>query len=157
MPNPNRQPLTSEESRSQVERSRELYERARADRSTDISSIGKRGRNREVIDGRGSIDSRAFNERNELVGYTINASDQHEPMLDLPATRSKWGSTSNRDSGSGGMRASRNQDLRRLSDTISGRSDFQGNQSGPAVPASIKILGAIIIVLLVILILILIF
>ena len=161
VPASSRMPLTSEESRHQVERSRDKYERARADRRADASFAGKHGRQREVIDGRGSIDSRAFNERNELVGYTINRADRHAPMLDVPADRSKWGSNPGRGRNgiadtAKGMR-SRNQDLRRLSDTISGRSDFQGNSGTPAVPTSIKVLGALIVVLLLVLIFILIF
>ena len=142
------------------------YERARADRHTDSSSIGLRGQRREVIDGRGSIDSRAFNERNELVGYTINKADKHEPMLDMPADRSKWGSSSGQipNNGTQSVRrffgagpAGRNQDLRRLSDTISGRSDFQGGRNAPAVPLSIIVLSVLIVVLLLVLIFILIF
>ena len=127
----------------------------------DSSSLGRRGREREVIDGRGSIDSRAFNERNELVGYTINRSDRHEPMLDVPANRSKWSSSSGHDRSGPSRRESpqrmRNQDLRSLSDTISGRSDFQGNSGSQAVPMSIKVLGALITILLIVLIVILVF
>lgn len=49
-----------------------------------------RSANREIIDGRGSIDSRALNERNQLVGYTIDERDRHEPMVDVNESRSRW-------------------------------------------------------------------
>lgn len=49
-----------------------------------------RSSDRQLIDARGSIDSRAFNERREIVGYTIDARDRHDPMLDAPETGSRW-------------------------------------------------------------------
>lgn len=142
--------------------SREAYERARASRDPRKATAVRRGGPREVIDGRGSIDSRAFNERNELVGYTIDVADQHEPAIDVPEGRTRWRSSPGYGFGEvGGIqkrgRLGRNSDLRDLSDAISGRSDFQGNRAGPAVPLSIKLLGALIVILLVILIFLLVF
>lgn len=127
--------------------SREAYERARASRDVRSATRPLRGGDREVIDGRGSIDSRAFNERNVLVGYTVDSRDQHEPAIDHPEGRSRWRSQP----GHGTMAASRKTDLRSLSDTISGRSDYQGQHGREPLPLSIKLLGGLIVVLLVIL------
>lgn len=155
---PPRQPLTSQESHDQIEMSREAYERARASRDARTSTATRRNGDREVIDGRGSIDSRAFNERNELVGYTVNSNDRHDPMIDHPEGRTRWRSHPGQ-SGLPGRRTgahSRNADLRNLSDTISGRSDYQGQRDRAAVPLSIKLLGGLIVVLLAILVILLI-
>lgn len=155
---PPRQPLTSQESHDQIEMSREAYERARASRDPRSAARPLRGGDREVIDGRGSIDSRAFNERNVLVGYTVDSRDQHEPAIDHPEGRSRWRSQPGYGAHgvTGRHPGSRGTDLRSLSDTISGRSDYQGQRSREALPLSIKLLGALIVILLVILIILLI-
>ena len=65
-------PLSSQESYDRTRSSMENYERARASRDALSETRRTRTPNREVIDGRGSIDSRAFNETHELVGYSID-------------------------------------------------------------------------------------
>ncbi len=58
----------------------------------EARDVRQRGRSgiRQLIDGRGSIDSRAFNERREIVGYTIDDRDRHDPMVDALESRSRW-------------------------------------------------------------------
>lgn len=148
-----RQPLTSQESHDQTQMSREAYEHERARR--DVLSMTRLNRtsNREVIDGRGSIDSRAFNEKNELVGYSIDDRDKPDPLVDSNDSSSRW----NSHAGQGfmspeGKGARRNADLGSLSDAISGRSDYRSAKPGFAdIPLSVKLLSLLIVVLLIVL------
>ena len=80
-------PLSSQESYDLTRSSMESYERARASR--DALSESRRGRalNREVIDGRGSIDSRTFNESQQISGYSRDERDRPEPMVDTVNAR----------------------------------------------------------------------
>ena len=143
-----RKPLTSQESRDQTQISREAYEYERARRDVLSSTRQNRTSNREVIDGRGSIDSRAFNERNELVGYSIDETDRPEPALDTTSSSSRW----NSQSGHGEGRLRRNADLGSLSDAISGRSDYRASKPKLSdIPMSIKLLAALIVVLVIVL------
>ena len=145
-----RKPLTTQESHDQTQMSREAYEHERARRDVLSSTRTHRTSNREVIDGRGSIDSRAFNERNELVGYSIDETDKPDPMLDTTSSASRWNSQSGQ--GAEGRPLRRNADLGSLSDAISGRSDYRSARPKLAdVPMSIKLLVALIVVLLIVL------
>lgn len=83
-------PLSSEEGRERSRNAREMYEFERASR--DALGGGRYGRReaREVIDARGSIDSRAFNERDQLVGYSISDEDKPEPLVDASLTQTRW-------------------------------------------------------------------
>lgn len=147
-----RTPLTSQESHDQTQMSREAYEQARARRDVLSPEASRRTSNREIIDGRGSIDSRAFNERNELVGYTIDENDRHEPAIDTSNPSARWNSHAGQGFGANDRRG-RMADLGSLSDTISGRSDYKGAKGGLAeVPGSIKFLVVLIVVLLAVLI-----
>lgn len=151
-----RKPLTSQESHDQTQMSREAYEHERARRDVLASGRSHRTSNREVIDGRGSIDSRAFNERNELVGYSIDEADKPDPMLDTTSSTSRWNSQSGQSMEGRGLR--RNADLGSLSDAISGRSDYRSGRPRLAdIPLSIKLLAALIVVLLIVLAVLLIF
>lgn len=152
-----RHPLTTQESYDRTQTSREAYERARARRDVRQTQSGSRDGNREVIDGRGSIDSRAFNENNELVGYTINRDDRHNPALDSIESGNKWSSRAGQgfvDNPYATKRGSRPRDVdfNNLSDTISGRADYQTGRSRKAIPLSIKLLAVLIVILLVVLI-----
>lgn len=149
-----RQPLTTQESHDQTLMSREAYEQERARRDVLSASRQNRTSNREVIDGRGSIDSRAFNEKNELVGYSIDEHDKPDPAIDSTDSPSRWNSHAGQGFGLGDMRGlRRNTDLGSLSDAISGRSDYhRSNKPGFAdIPMSIKLLSLLIVVLLVVL------
>lgn len=154
-----RQPLSTQESRDLAQMSRETYEAARARRDARFPHGAGRTSNRELIDGRGSIDSRAFNENNELVGYSIDKRDKPEPLVDAVEAGSRWSSRGGQGFASGeprraaprGGRASRRQDLDSLSDTISGRAQYGGSKPSPALPKSAVFLIVLIVILLVVL------
>lgn len=147
-----RQPLTTQESHDQTQMSREAYEQERARRDVLSASRQNRTSNREVIDGRGSIDSRAFNEKNELVGYSIDEHDRPDPAVDSTDSPSRWRSHAGQGFALGEGRGRRNPDLGSLSDAISGRSDYRSGKPGFAdIPLSIKLLSLLIVVLLVVL------
>lgn len=88
------QPLSSQESHEYSERSRASFERERESRDAFSPERAMRSPNREIIDGRGSIDSRAFNERHDLVSYSIDESDRPDPMIDTTNPKAKWHSHS---------------------------------------------------------------
>ncbi len=94
-------PLSSQESYDRARSSQESYERARASR--DVLSASQRGRtpNRDIIDGRGSIDSRAFDETHELLGYSIDERDRPDTPLDasFSGTDTRWRSHAEQDAG----------------------------------------------------------
>ncbi len=148
-----RKPLTTQESHDQTQMSREAYEHERARRDVLSATRQNRTSNREVIDGRGSIDSRAFNERNELVGYSIDEHDKPEPLVDSTDSQSRWNSHAGQEfMTQESRRFRRNADLGSLSDTISGRSDYKAAKPGFAdIPMSVKLLSLLIVVLLVVL------
>jgi hypothetical protein len=109
------EPLTSEESYNRTRRSQATYERARRSRAADSASRELRGANRDIIDGRGSVDSRAFNELNELVGYSVDKRDRPNPAVDSSNHKTKWHSHAGQGFGSpdASMRASNNARKRR--------------------------------------------
>lgn len=148
-----RQPLTTQESHDQTQMSREAYEHERARRDVLSATRQNRTSNREVIDGRGSIDSRAFNERNELVGYSIDEHDKPEPLVDSTDSPSRWNSHAGQEfMALEGRGFRKNADLGSLSDAISGRSDYKASKPGFAdIPLSVKLLSLLIVVLLVVL------
>lgn len=148
-----RQPLTTQESHDQTQMSREAYEHERARRDVLSATRQNRTSNREVIDGRGSIDSRAFNERNELVGYSIDEHDKPEPLVDSTDSPSRWNSHAGQEfMAPEGRGFRRNADLGSLSDAISGRSDYKASKPGFAdIPLSVKLLSLLIVVLVIVL------
>lgn len=156
-------PLSSQESYDLTRSSMESYERARASR--DALSETRRGRalNREVIDGRGSIDSRTFNESHQISGYSHDDRDRHDPMVDTVNARTNWRSRAGQgfdavpDSGAAhGVpvplrpRASRASEVG-FSGVMSGRANYSA-PSGPlaSVPTFLKVTVPIIAILLVI-------
>ena len=83
-------PLSSQESQERTRTWQENYEYQRATRDPLMRAQYGRVGNREVIDGRGSIDSRAFNEHQMLVGYTIDERDRHQPDIDSVDSNMRW-------------------------------------------------------------------
>lgn len=83
-------PLSSQESYDLTRSSMESYERARASRDALSESRRGRAQNREVIDGRGSIDSRTFNESQQISGYSRDERDRPDPMVDTVNSRTSW-------------------------------------------------------------------
>lgn len=139
-------PLSSQESQERTRMSMESYERERAARDV-LSSSSRRTTNREIIDGRGSIDSRALNERNELVGYTIDERDQHDPMLDVNETKNRWKSHA----GQGFVDSPNRTPTRRvIQSSPLGGSDSNGSFLA-GIPMIVKILVPVIIILAIVL------
>ena len=137
--------------------SQESYERARASRDALSETRRSRALNREVIDGRGSIDSRTFNESHQISGYSHDDRDRHDPMVDTVAARTNWRSRAGQGFeavSDGGVsaplrsRASRASEVG-FSGVMSGRANYSA-PSGPlaAVPSFLKVTVPIIVVLL---------
>lgn len=157
-------PLSSQESYDRTRSSMESYERARASR--DALSGSRRGRttNREVIDGRGSIDSRAFNETHELVGYSIDERDKPRAAVDDSFASTRWHSRAGQgfsdvpDSGSarpGSQRAPRRSNVGLSGGVMSGRANYTPARGGvlgalAGLPLPVKIIVPILVVVLVI-------
>ena len=150
-------PLSSQESYDLTRSSRESYERARASRDALSETRRSRALNREVIDGRGSIDSRTFNESHQISGYSHDDRDRHDPMIDTVAARTNWRSRAGQGFeavSDGGVsaplrsRASRASEVG-FSGVMSGRANYSA-PSGPlaAVPSFLKVTVPIIVVLL---------
>lgn len=150
-------PLSSQESYDMTRSSMESYERARASRDALSETRRSRALNREVIDGRGSIDSRTFNEGHQISGYSHDDRDRHDPMVDTVAARTNWRSRAGQGFeavSDGGVsaplrsRASRASEVG-FSGVMSGRANYSA-PSGPlaAVPSFLKVTVPIIVVLL---------
>ena len=150
-------PLSSQESYDMTRSSMESYERARASRDALSETRRSRALNREVIDGRGSIDSRTFNESHQISGYSHDDRDRHDPMVDTVAARTNWRSRAGQGFeavSDGGVsaplrsRASRASEVG-FSGVMSGRANYCA-PSGPlaAVPSFLKVTVPIIVVLL---------
>lgn len=150
-------PLSSQESYDMTRSSMESYERARASRDALSETRRSRALNREVIDGRGSIDSRTFNESHQISGYSHDDRDRHDPMIDTVAARTNWRSRVGQGFeavSDGGVsaplrsRASRASEVG-FSGVMSGRANYSA-PSGPlaAVPSFLKVTVPIIVVLL---------
>jgi hypothetical protein len=159
------EPLTSEESYNRTRRSQATYERARRSRAADSISRELRGANRDVIDGRGSVDSRAFNELNELVGYSVDKRDRPNPAVDSSNQKTKWHSHAGQGFGSpdASMKASNNARKRRERSNAMSQARQTGiysgtsSQGGPldfiaALPLFVKIAVPVIVVLFIVLI-----
>lgn len=155
-------PLSSQESYDMTRSSMESYERARASR--DALSETRRGRalNREVIDGRGSIDSRTFNESHQISAYSRDERDRHDPMVDTVEARTTWRSRAGQGfdgavdpAGAHAMpaplrpRGSRASDVG-FSGVMSGRANYSAPASGPlaALPTFLKVTILVIVILL---------
>lgn len=150
-------PLSSQESYDMTRSSMESYERARASRDALSETRRSRALNREVIDGRGSIDSRTFNESHQISDYSHDDRDRHDPMIDTVAARTNWRSRAGQGFeavSDGGVsaplrsRASRASEVG-FSGVMSGRANYSA-PSGPlaAVPSFLKVTVPIIVVLL---------
>lgn len=152
-------PLSSQESYERARSSMENYERARASR--DALSEARLGRtvNREVIDGRGSIDSRAFNETHELVGYSIDERDRPRAAVDGSFSQTRWHSRAGQgfsdvpDSGStrpGSTRAPRKNNVGFSGGVMSGRANYEPPKRGlAALPLAAKVAIAGVVVVLI--------
>lgn len=147
-------PMTSQESRTRAQASRDGYEREREVRDALSSQRPIRTTNREVIDGRGSIDSRAFNEMNKLVSYSVEESDKPDPMIDASNPKAKWHSHA----GDGaGVRPRRSFDLGSLSDSISGSASYGRKSAFSSFPPFVRIAIPVLVVLIIVLIVIVFF
>ncbi len=154
-------PLSSQESYDLTRSSMESYERARASR--DALSESRRGRalNREVIDGRGSIDSRTFNESHQISAYSRDDRDRPDPMLDTVSGRTSWRSRAGQgfDAAPEGGMGTHGLPLRPRSagnvgfsgGVMSGRADY-GAPAGPlaGIPLFLKVTIPIIVILLIV-------
>lgn len=83
-------PLSSAEGRERSRNAKEMHEFERASRDALSSAHVGRSANREVIDARGSIDSRAFHERDQIMGYSIEEQDKPEPAIDASLHQTRW-------------------------------------------------------------------
>lgn len=159
-------PLSSQESYDLTRSSMESYERARASR--DALSESRRGRalNREVIDGRGSIDSRTFNESHQISAYSRDDRDRHDPTIDVMDNRT-WYSRAGQGfaAPADGMpaapvarrpRSSSASDVG-FAGVMSGRANYGGTQGASGVPTFLKVAIPIIVVLLVVIVCLLVF
>jgi hypothetical protein len=141
-------PLTSQESYDRTRNSMEHYEQARAMRDALSPQRMSRTTNREVIDGRGSVDSRAFNELNELVGYSIDERDKtsNTSIYDSNQSREHW--QSHRGDGSGRKRRTK------VGNGVpsTNLSPARGiTQAGSSIPPFVKIAVPVIVILIIIL------
>ncbi len=150
-------PLSSQESYDRTRSSMENYERARASRDALSETRRTRTPNREVIDGRGSIDSRAFNETHELVGYSIDDRDRPKAAVDASFSKTRWHSRAGQgfsdvpDSGAARhapARPQRRSEVGFSGGVMSGRANYTAPKTGLAgVPLFVKIAVPIIVVL----------
>lgn len=88
-------PLSSKEYQEKTRRNFEHYERERAARDPYLGN-NKKGGERTVIDGRGTIDSRAFHEHDIITNFTIDDRDKHEAALTVNDSPLRWKSKSAR-------------------------------------------------------------
>ena len=122
----------------------------------------RRNANREVIDGRGSIDSRTFNESHQISAYSRDERDRHDPMVDTVEARTTWRSRAGQGfdgavdpAGAHAMpaplrpRGSRASDVG-FSGVMSGRANYSAPASGPlaALPTFLKVTIPVIVILL---------
>lgn len=82
-------PMSSQEFKENTRRNFEHYEKERAARDPFSMARGLT-KERTVIDGRGTIDSRTFNERHEISNKTIDPQDQHEPQASTTTAKNRW-------------------------------------------------------------------
>ncbi len=145
-------PMTSQEFRSRTMMSRDAYERERDARDALSSTRSSRTSNRDVIDGRGSIDSRAFDEQRRLVGYSVDESDKPAPAVDASNPKAKWHSHAGQGFQSSRPKVNRRLDLGSLSDSISGSANYgKGNQGFSSLPPFVKLAIPVLVILVVVL------
>lgn len=158
-------PLSSQESYDRTRSSMENYERARASRDALSDARRTRTLDREVIDGRGSIDSRAFNETHELVGYSIDERDKPKAAVDDSFSDARWHSRAGQGFShvpdAGARRAPRPRprmgNVGFSGGVVSGRANYTAPRPGilgflASLPLFVKIAVPVIIVLIIILI-----
>lgn len=88
-------PLTSQEFKENTRKNYEHYERERAARDPFLRKSSS-SKERTVIDGRGTIDSRTFNERQEISNRTIDERDKHQPVATTTESQKRWKTHSSR-------------------------------------------------------------
>lgn len=88
-------PLTSKEFQENTRKNYEHYERERAARDPFLRKSTS-SKERTVIDGRGTIDSRTFNERQEISNRTIDERDKHQPTATTSESTRRWKTHSSR-------------------------------------------------------------
>lgn len=139
-------PISSEEYQERTRQTYQRYENERGARDAYSERRLRTGSNRVVIDARGSIDSRAFNERDLIQNTVIDERDRHNPEATTSHSTQRWGTrggTADEATGSAG---------------ITGQGNFAGNifqqLAGlfAELPPFVKIAIPIIIVLVIILI-----
>lgn len=145
-------PLSTQESQHRALASRDAYEQARQDRDA-LSPVrtSARSTNRDIIDARGSFDSRAFSEQNKILSYSVNEEDKPSPRVDTTKSKSRWRSHSSGDARLH-PRVSRRFDFGSLSDSITGRSSFTRTQRGWAsFPPFVRVAIPVLVILLAVL------
>ena len=89
-------PMSSQEFKENTRRNFEHYEKERAARDP-FSKPTTLSKERTVIDGRGTIDSRTFNERQEISNKTMNPQDKHDPEATTTSAKTRWRTHSAKD------------------------------------------------------------
>ena len=127
----------------------------------------RRALNREVIDGRGSIDSRTFNESHQISAYSRDDRDRHDPMIDTMDNRTWYsragqGFATPAEGAPGAPAPVRRPRSSRASDVgfagvMSGSANYGGAQGGSGVPLFVKVAVPLIVVLLVVIVCLLVF
>ncbi|MCI8469279.1 MAG: hypothetical protein HFJ75_07330 [Eggerthellaceae bacterium] len=158
------EPLSSQESYDSMRRSRASYERARASRDA-LAEARAAAPDREVIDGRGSIDSRTFNESHQISSLSHDERDRPRAAIDASMTEGRWHSRAGQgfdavpDAGALGTLPGRVRAHRPPSGVgfsggvVSGRGDYAGTGGGflSGVPLFFKVTVPIIVVLVIVL------
>lgn len=83
------EPMSSQEYQEKTRKNFEHYERERAVRDP-YQPRNLRSGERTVIDGRGTIDSRAFNEQDIITNRAVAEEDKHEATLTTTTARERW-------------------------------------------------------------------
>lgn len=83
------EPMSSQEYQEKTRKNFEHYERERAVRDPYQPRSARRGE-RTVIDGRGTIDSRAFNEQDIITNRVVAEEDKHEATLTTTEAKERW-------------------------------------------------------------------
>lgn len=154
-------PLSSQESYDMTRSSMASYERARASRDALSETRRARALNREVIDGRGSIDSRTFNESHQISAYSRDERDRHDPMVNTAPPRTTWRSRAGQgfDAAPEGGAGAHGLPLRQrtssgnvgFSGVMSGRADYSASSSPLAgIPLFLKVTIPVIVILLIV-------
>lgn len=83
-------PLTTAEYQQRTRQQHDQYEAERNARDAYSERRLRTGSNRTVIDARGTIDSRAFNERELITNRTIDDRDRHYPETSTTEGGQRW-------------------------------------------------------------------